>query len=528
VDAIERFRIAFAGRPLLLFFAASGLIWAVQRAAGQRHRVGRLRFLAAVVGAAAIAAYAAVAIWYGLTPHYFDNAEPTMSAVGWLFAAGKPVYPGVSSPERYAHVYGPAAFMIQGWTLQLFGPSIAVSKFVGVTAGLLSLAGLYGAVRGASGPHVALVAAGLASLALLMFRDYSFWVRPDPLLLLAVSLLLFTTARFSGLAAAVAIGVMTGVLWNLKVTGPCYAAPVFCGLVVNGGVRRVLVAVAIAAAVGAAPFLALENVSWTNYVTWIQLSGRTGLVMLLLKQNVEWAIFLTVPLVAAVAARASPIPPADAAGLLGLLAGMSVVVVAGAKPGAGPYHLIPFIPSIAYLASRLALAPVRNALMPPAVMAAFVLVLALEATANQALLLRTMHRWNGVEDAADVLQFARTHSGGVEMGYGQTEAMSFSRPLLVFQSGLYLVDQPAVREHQLAGVAIPASSAHELDACRVRYWLVPRGELPFGGRNAYTAVQGRPLYSPEFVESFRRNYSQSGTTTYFDVWECRAAIAHGR
>jgi hypothetical protein len=263
---------------------------------------------------------------------------------------------------------------------------------------------------------------------------------------------------------------------------------------------------------------------------WVRLSGDTGLLMLLLRQNVEWAFFLGLPLLIAVAIQRTPISTPDKAALVGLVTGMCAVVIAGAKPGAGPYHLIPFIPSIAYLTARIALRPGADAAaaVPTTATGAFVLTLAFVAAVNQAHFVRTIRDRGRIADTQDVARFVDSHPGVVAMAYGTTEALSFARPLLVFRTDSYFIDQPAVREYQLAGLELPAASARALEECRVRYWLVPKGEGPFAGRNAYDAVLGRPLYSEEFLASFRRTYLQTASTDYFDVWQCHSSTADAR
>ena len=119
------------------------------------------------------------------------------------------------------------------------------------------------------------------------------------------------------------------------------------------------------------------------------------------------------------------------------------------------------------------------------------------------------------------LTLMRDHPGTVEMGYGSTEALAFVRPVLVFRSNAYLLDQPAVREHRLAGVHIPAATFDALRGCRVRYWLIPKGEEPFSGRNAYDAVLLRPLFPDEFRRAFAETYQLTSTTNYYDAWECK-------
>jgi hypothetical protein len=55
------------------------------------------------------------------------------------------------------------------------------------------------------------------------------------------------------------------------------------------------VAIAAGAITAAAPFAMFSNVSLTEYVTWVRLSARTGLLLSTLRQNLEWTAFLLVP-----------------------------------------------------------------------------------------------------------------------------------------------------------------------------------------------------------------------------------------
>jgi hypothetical protein len=282
----------------------------------------------------------------------------------------------------------------------------------------------------------------------------------------------------------------------------------------------VSVAAVVAAAATIAPFVAFPNISLANYLSWIRLSGRTGLLMLLLRQNVEWALFMGLPLIASLATVSRSVDKRTSMAILGLLVGMCGVIIAGSKPGAGPYHLIPFVPVIALLLARVRVATLVAGQATAVAGFAFVGVVILVATAQQSQLIRTLTERRGISDAQDVASFATAHSGVVEMGYGQTEAMTFSRPLLVFRNGGYFIDQPAVREHQLAGVMLPEASTRQLRECRAEYWLIPKGEQPFSARNAYTAVLLQPLYPNAFLETFLATYKLSGSTSYFDVWQC--------
>src|SRR6185369_9657423 len=144
-----------------------------------------------VTALVALIAYPSVAVWYASHPHFFDNAEPVMPIVGWLFHVGKPVYPAIDAAERYAHIYGPFAFIAHGWALGLLGPGIRVSKGLGAAAGLASIVVVYLLARRHVRRTPAVVLTGIGALLLLLFRHYSFWTRPEPLQLLAVSAALF-------------------------------------------------------------------------------------------------------------------------------------------------------------------------------------------------------------------------------------------------------------------------------------------------------------------------------------------------
>jgi hypothetical protein len=521
------------GRPLLLFAAILVLLVAGRRRISLRQTapawMQRAELLVALVGGLALLAYPAIALWYASDAHFFDNAEPTMPAVAWLFHAGKPLYHLPDSAERYAHIYGPMAFIAHSWVQAALGPGLRISKGLGAASGLASLLFLFGAMRrhGSAARTAALT--GVGALLLLTFRHYSFWTRPDSLQLLSVSAALFfavTATSARGDLSAALVGLASGLLWNMKLTGPLYSLPVFALLHRRTGWRGTFIALAAGIATAVAPFVLLSNVSLVNYLAWLRLSAHTGLLLSLLRQNIEWAIYLGLPLLLSYYA----VPPEHRSRgtewrnlMVALLTGVCGVVIAAAKPGAGPYHLIPFVPIIMYAVSRQAARfSSSTALDPvlPRASIAFLLVAVMIALGQQALLISTMSARRAIGDADDITRFADAHQGVIEMGYGTTESLSFARPILVFRNNSYLLDQPAVREHQLAGVELPQATVDALASCSVRYWLIPKGEAPFSGVNGYPAVFLRPLYSDDFRRAFDATYRRVSTTTYYDVWEC--------
>jgi hypothetical protein len=522
---IEAVRVHVAGRPLLMAVALALLLAALLRG----RRADRVAVAAtAAIGGAALAVYAAIAAWYASVPQFFDPAEPTMPIVGWLFTLGQPIYHDVDAASRYAHVYGPLAFIAHGLVLLAFGPGIAVSKWLGAAAGLGSLALTFATLRTATTRTRALALTGACALVYLAFRNYTFWTRPDPLQLLAVAGALLAIARTRGVLAGALLGVAAGLLAGLKFTGPLYTLPLLVLLVRRDGWPAGAIAVGVGASAALAPF-ALPNVSLWAFLAWVELSAGNGIRAAALRQNLDWAAFVLIPwIVTVMAARREPRPTTDwpLAAALGI--GLAGVIIAAAKPGAGPYHLLPFVPVIAFGISR-AIGEGRpfpdHRLAAPAIVA-WLATAAIAAGAQQASFFASLAESRSRDEAGDVAAFLdREPALVVQMADSRYDRPTYARPVLTFRSGLYLIDTPAVQEHQLAGIPVPAATIDAIRRCRAGAWLVPAGTEPFAGVNRYPSMAMAPLYPDALRAAFRETYARAGRTAYFDVWRCRTTPA---
>ena len=526
------FRIHLAGHPLLLTLALLAVLWLAERIvraiAGRELAWSAIARALCILSLAALTTYAGVVVYYAADPHYFDAAEPTVTAVGWLFHIGQPIHHAVNSAERYAHIYGPMTYIAHGLALGAFGPGIVVSKWVGGSAALVSLALIFAAVRTHVSVARALVLAGLCALLMLAFRNYSFWTRPEPLMVFCMAAGLVAAVRGRGYGAAAALGIFAGLLWNLKATGPLYSLPLFVLLYRRLDWQHTLTSAGVALVTAVLPFLVFSNVSFANYVAWFRLSAGNGLTWPLFTRNLQWGIYVLLPLL--LAARAMPSirrssSPDLAAVYWALVVTVCGVVVAGSKPGAGPYHLLPLLSVIAVLvAERIgADEPQPNASASRLTVVSFVTVAAAIALVQQVQFIETMQGRRSLTEIQDIQAFVDQHAGVVEMGYAVDDPITFERPVLVFRNNAYLIDAPAVGEHQLAGLPIPTATIDALRNCRVNYWLIPKGEEPFTARNMYAAVFQQPLFSEEFRRVFLERHTRIATTRYFDAWEC-----HGR
>jgi hypothetical protein len=525
LDLVARLRASVGDHPLGTFIAVLAVLWAASRLT--RARVHIRPRLANVAASLAIAVYAAIVLWYVSTSSYYDFAEPTVACIAWLFRRGQPIYHALDAAERYSHMYGPLAFIIPGGFLALVGPSIAASKAVGALAGLLSIAAVYALVRSDRGgqrdayPH-AIVLTGLFAVVCLMDRNASFWIRPDSFSLLFASLSLLAAAVVKrGWLAAVAVGLCAGALLNLKLTGPLYALPACGMLIARFGIAPAIAAAATTAIAAVVPFVAFGNVSIENYLVWVRTSAANGLVLSIFRHNLEWALFLLLPLVPAALARRWF--------SLGVIVGIVGVAIAASKPGAGPYHLLPFWPAIIYAIALTG----RNGAATATARAAFVIAAVLVASLQQIYFVAITRSSDADAAVDDLTRIVRANPNrSVAMGYANAgERSTFVRPLLVFGGQPYPIDAPAVQEYEMSRLDIPPATLDTLRRCEVDIWLIPKDATPFDGPNKYPSMDLAPLFPESFKHAFVNAYTRdadAGGTPTFDVWRCRRLSSRER
>jgi hypothetical protein len=479
--------------------------------------------LVLAVSSAALLAYVAIVVWYACQFTYFDRAEPTITAVASVFAAGKPLYPALDAPERYAHIYGPGLFIVHAAAMALLGQSILVSKAVGVSAILVSLIVGYWLFAARAGKVVAFAATAACALVYMGFSNATFWTRPDPILIACAVVGLYCAILPRSIVTLIVLGVVTGAALNLKVSGPLYLLPAFA--LAGGGSQdrwwHLAGSAGVAGVVGVAPFL-LANVSLSHYLEYLELSARNGLVAAKLRQNLEWVLFFLLPL-AGVSFRRRVIasePRKLDLFVLSLGCSLLAVAVVAAKPGGGPYHLLPFLPALAYAVLR---SPVQwDQPITSSMTAAFALTALAIAVPRQVTFVTTVMGRHLASQVGDLRRFADAHpSKRVAVGYAGTSSFSDARPEIVFRSREYLLDAPAIQEHRLAGLEVPASTIRALTDCDVEYWLIPRGAQAFDVPSAYWPDGPEKVFPESFRQAFFRSYQRTASTRYFDVWECR-------
>lgn len=511
--------------------------WLGARYWGQSHSGHRnLRLAGIVLAATLLLIFPLIGIWYLRTDGFAGEVEPIVSSLAWLVQGGHPLYTAFDAAERYSVLYGPAVFLTNGLFLKLLGPTLASAKVASLLGGIGSLLFLYGAVSRERRDAVALGATTLATLYFWTQGFAVYLVRPDALLLFAVGLGLFGAVRLRRWLALATVAAAVGFAINLKVHGGLYFVPVL-GLVWRRfGWRDTIVTSLGAVAVVGAPFLFHDQISLRNYLGWLRNAVSHGLELSTLDQTLRYAVFLLLPPLGLLLAVPGRYRLWSRFGLdvALLLPVYGLILVLAAKPGAGPVHLLPLVPTTVFLFAEILRASLEQAAFAPLERTVRGsrqwLRPVLVATVATALLAGSVNIYRAVRYvdyeinqtphlAEDVQEIMREYPDlTISMACGG-ERLSFQatwlRPLLVFADNPVLIDPISVMDSSLSGRQISQRTYQALTDGKIAVWLVPRRQIPFAKRNWYSPHL--PLFSERFQEHFMACYTPRAHSRYFDL-----------
>jgi hypothetical protein len=487
-----------------------------------------------ILGLLSLTWLSSTAILYVLAGSYVDHAEPVIASLSWVYLTGsQPLYHALDAPDRYSLSYGPMVYIINAVAMWLLGASIATSKLMGVVACLSSIGIIFFTIRRLSSSAASAIITGILVTQLLLFYNYSYWNRPDPFLILCVSIGLLAVTRASTLAGGLWLGLMAGVAINLKIHGILYMLPVVVlfllakpNLHTLGGSLIVwFVTVSI-------PFL-LPQISISDYFKSLNAAIRHGFDPNTLFRSLLYLIPFLAPMLAAKLLSSNTRQPfSNTIFCFSILATALIVLILSSKPGAGPHYFLPLLPSVALgsallirrsSTSRAKTAEHWNSKIGLILLTSSVLALLPSAILSQARVahyfFNNSHHKGQEQEIAELLKANEGRS--IQMGYSEHSVYqnTFSRPLIVFAGNTYFFDAVALMDYDAAGVKMPQSTIDELHRCRIHKWLIPQGGAPFNMRNWYPT--GRNIFGDDFQSSFLATYEQVSSGEYFDLWTCR-------
>ena len=473
--------------------------------------------LALLLGLILSAAFSGVGLWYLTQDGFAGEVEPLVSSLSWLFQGGNPLYHALDSPEQYSLLYGPSVFLTNGLFLRVLGPTLVSAKLASILAGVGSLLLIFGSVATSLKDRLAWLAVG-ASVLLYWSHGFGVYlVRPDALLVCSVAFGLFVVSRSSPRLGLIGLAAAVGFAVNLKIHGGFYFLPVLYVAAEKWGRRPVFGSLALAAILVAAPFALNSQISPGNYLAWVANASRHGLDPreLGLVLRILFLSFLPLGiLLVRLSGQISLLRPYRGR-VISLLAGMAPVLILASKPGAGPVHILPFVPVVIWLPvaiwrdirPQVIARPWPRPAVAQAVVAGAVSTLVLAGAVSGYRATRLVSWQLGQEAGlADEVRgiMARFPDLDIGMACGGENA-SFShtwvRPLLVFADNPLLVDPISVMDCRLAGRTLPVATHRALVAGLIDLWLVPRQEKPFQKANWYRPP--RPDLPPRLPAGIR-------------------------
>jgi hypothetical protein len=491
--------------------------------------VGRLTRGAVLALGALVAFQVVLAGDYFLYPGYIDWAEPMIAAASWIGWRGEHLYPLLDKGDVFGNWYGPVLFQITGFSLWLFGPSIAGSKVLAIAAFTATPFVSFRMLRqnGAT-PSEALVLTLVQILLQAGFTNQAiaFGVRGDPFLLMAAELGVWAATGRPTLARAAILGLLMGLSANLKIHGGFFILPIYAFFVsqADSTIKRVQL-VAITAAAGLAslalPF-APENASLAPLCRPLRscaaprhipmdISNTTSLFLAMCWSPVLWLYALFRP----------KLPRGSGWFAVACVPCMALVTAVGAVEGGGPYNLLAFLPSLTWALAIVLQAIRRQAdaaagnrlqLSCLGMLAAFLIGFAPNLAIS----------WNSVlrkyadaplqrQALAEINRQMRTHPGvTMEVGPGRYHDL---RVVPVFRGNPLPIDSQTWADLKAGGIG-EDSIRKSVETCRVGLWLMPAGEPVFQEQN-YPG-----LYSPAFIQDFYRHYEKQTAGRIFDGWRC--------
>ncbi len=495
-----------------------------------------VKILTGLVALAVCSVYLAWTVIYLVRPVYVDHVGPAVAISAAMLIRGEAVYPAWQAGEGlYGIIYGPVLYIAHAAIL-LITKSIVGTKLAGVIAVWVALVAMAWETRKVSRDNVVtLLVMGSVAFMLTWFNYSSYYNRPEPFLFLFVALAIsaLSLPRFY---AALAIGLLAGLAFGVKIHGMIFVAPAAAALLfrerdVAAWLRQAVIIGLVATLVAVLPFL-LPNISLGTYLAYIGVSTEQKLTLWDFHRTAAALGIMVAPGIVILFLR-RPVWPLSltAAAVFFALCCVTVLVI-GSKEGAGPHHALPLIPMALYLTLHAVAAEPRWLKPDIDARAVSSLLLVVFLVTYLPYAIHGSNFWREAPEKAEereaVIQEVRALYAAypeAQMGVAVSRASykrTYYRILGVLDGTPMSLDVPFLMDIISIGRGYQETEAL-LSDCRIPEWIVPRNGEPFAMVNFYRADDGSdvPLFSEEFRERFKRDYRPVHETSYFTVWSCR-------
>jgi hypothetical protein len=444
---------------------------------------------------------------------HFDAATATQ-VVSRLFAQGSDLYQHGDLVRPYSLLYGPLMF-IPGALMDQAGLGVRAMSVVSLLGVACVVSVVWTIVR-----RLDAAAAIMASLLWPLFMSAGLLFEPRMDSWWVALPCLAAVAAMRGHVLAVLI--LCAVATNIKLHSALYFLPLLVYCAVQDRrvlqVRKLTLGAVLMASTVAVPFF-VSGVGLSDYVAWILRASHHKFVPGGYFNNVAVATLIIAPALTFLDWR-QVIARKDMAVLLplGTLVICALIAcVAASKVGAGGYHLIPFIGSVALLAAT---GPARE---HTGVARLAVGLLALWVTVIFAGILAWYNFHQIPVNQAKRLELdeiAHLSGGYAHMTIAPGDMRSKARNLLIHameRGSPYMLTDVVMWDMQESGLNLSETFRHDLVNCTVRYWVVGAGEMPFSGKSFYNKSE---VLMPIERDLFQKTYHLEHKGKQLDLWSC--------
>jgi len=425
---------------------------------------------------------------------------------------------------------------VTGFFLWLLGPSIGASKIPGLGAFALSQVLSFVTLRrSGAGVTEALTLTGAQCVVLAGFTDQGFvsGVRSDALVFLASQTAVLVATSAPTMFTAGALGLLGGICANIKMDSALSILPVFVYCLYRSpgvavGLRFTCVSGLAGAIALAVPF-SPNNASFLEYYRYYHMLTNNPWDRWLFEQNVVFAAMLLAPLLAIYALFTPKLPRAFNRFVAAIVLCMTVVIFPAAATGAGPYHLLPFLPSAVWgfvvmrrvVSERLDTLRARGRYegLSLGLIVAFLFGYGPIAITAWGTVLHKFADRSLVSEGLAEIDRALDDNPGLKVAVGPGAA-SFDaqslRVIPVFRGNPLPIDSYSWMFRKLNGIneEIVRRAIRE---CRVDIWLLP-SSAPFV---AISHLDGSNIYSSQVLADFHDTYIDQLSGRIFDQWRCK-------
>jgi hypothetical protein len=455
---------------------------------------------------------------YLIYPNYFDHAEPTVTVIGQIVAAGGQAYPQGTDWQFNGLVYGPGLYLLNAIGTQLFDPILG-SKLPGVLSYSFGLLLLWWFLPSPI-PRAMLVLTYL-------FYEFGFWNRPE-------SHLLFLTALGVALVTRpqkwtlLCLGILAGVATTFKFTGFLFFVP-FALVVSFQKINwpKLLFAGILGISVAWLPY-ALPVFNFYNHFAYIQTLATQTLSASILQSNLAYAFFSFLPVIWLWFTQRNNL---QARGI-GLIILVDVVIeilvcIAASKPGAGPHHLLPGLPIKIWLVHQLTQNPVlasgrayRFIGLVVFVMTSYYLCYGYQKFLRVHLI--SVDFVNKQLAAKQELINLINKNQNVFLAVSDEKhvnySLSFYRPYAFGPNYRDKLDPVAFMEVNYTLKVDDALLKQKIKDCKYPSIFLPSIGQPFTLSNFYT---NRSLFTDDLRSTFNQSYKKTYEGKYYDVYICK-------